>query len=171
MAKKISPNILPCLLRYEAETGELFWLQRDSTQRRWNSRWAGKPAFTALCGNGYRQGHLFGEKVLAHRVAWAIHYGEWPNIIDHINGVRADNRICNLRNVSAAENNLNLAIRRENTSGVIGVRWTKGAWQASITVAGNRKYLGRFSDLSDALAARKLAEVDLGFHPNHGRAA
>ena len=55
-----------------------------------------------------------GRQYLQHRVAWALHYGEWPaSFIDHINHIRDDNRIHNLRVVTRAENNSN-AIRRMN---------------------------------------------------------
>lgn len=171
MSNKIDPKVLTELLDYQPETGLFFWRKRDAGGKNWNVRWAGKQAFTSLCGGGYFQGHLLGQKVLAHRVAWAASFGEWPDVIDHINGVRSDNRLENLRNVSWAENNLNLGLRRKNQSGANGVRWSKGAWQAEIRAGGKSEYLGRFVSLDDAIAARKAAEPAFGFHPNHGRAA
>lgn len=76
-----------------------------------------------------------------------------------------------MRDVTHAENVLNAGLRSDNISGMPGVRWTKGAWQAQITVRGERYYLGRFTDLDDAKAVRAKAQAELGFHPNHGRAA
>ena len=73
------------------------------------------------------------KKYRAHRVAWAIHHGSWPDgEIDHINGVRDDNRIENLRCVSRHENKKNTAIPSHNTSGVVGVTWHKPSrkWRA-----------------------------------------
>jgi hypothetical protein len=176
--EQINPALLRQLLRYEPETGRLFWLVRpvehfrdDACRRRWNTRFAGKEAFTAQCGNKYLQGHLLSTKQLAHRVAWAIYHGAWPTQIDHINGVRTDNRIANLREVTATENCRNLALQQRNKSGFIGVRWAKGAWQAEITIANRVRYLGRFQNLPDAATARRVAELEHGFHPNHGRRA
>jgi len=104
---------------------------------------------------------------MAHRVAWALHYGEWPkHEIDHINGNKRDNRIQNLRDVPHLLNQRNRGLRADNTSGADGVSWMKaGFWR--VTVAG--KYLGIFKDFEAAVAARKSAEQAHGYHVNHGR--
>jgi len=174
-----TPEMLRKLLAYDADTGKLTWLPRArdmfSTQRSfstWNARFAGKEAFTATrCG--YRHGAIFNRLMQAHRVAWAIYYGEWPNMIDHINGVRDDNRIANMRDVDDQENRRNQARPNTNTSGVVGVCWNAhlGIWQSQIRVERKQKHLGYFTDFDDACAARKVAEIEHGFHPNHGRAA
>lgn len=175
----ITPKEMRKLLRYERETGKLFWLERpremfpdERAWKIWNTRYAGKEAFTADNGNGYRRGAVFDKMYRAHRVIWAIHTGAWPDDhIDHINGVRDDNRIDNLRAVSHAENQKNCRGRKDNTSGVMGVHWYKrrGAWQAYIKVAGKNKHLGYFKSKEDAIAARAAAEIEYGFHENHGR--
>jgi len=106
-----------------------------------------------------------------HRLAWLYMTGEWPDgEIDHINHIRNDNRWDNLRCVTAKENRKNQSIRSDNTSGVTGVYWHKrrGKWRSIITVDGNQIHLGWYKDKSDAVAARKLSEVEHGFHPNHG---
>lgn len=182
---KIDPNILRSLLRYEPETGKLFWLERSehffkSSECRtakhsaasWNARCAGKEAFT----RSGRQcaGTLFGKTELAHRIAWAIFYGHWPEAeIDHINGNPRDNRIKNLRDVSRKENCRNTCIPSHNSSGIMGVSWHKRQkkWRAHIKHDGVYRHIGTFADLNDAITARKSAERDLGFHPNHGRIA
>lgn len=121
---KVTPEILRQLLRYEPETGKLFWLERgpkwfsdkpvgqQHNANAWNAKYAGKEAFTSVGFNGYRQGSVFRQGMNLHRVAWAIHHGEWPDHIDHINRDRLDNRICNLRSVTKAENAKNLSPRR-----------------------------------------------------------
>lgn len=63
-----------------------------------------------------------------HRLAWLYTYGCWPDNIDHINGNRSDNRIENIRSVSAHENTKNQKIRSDNTSGFTGVSYYKGRW-------------------------------------------
>lgn len=70
----------------------------------WNTRWAGRPAGT-IVGSGYMHVTIKSHPVSIHRLIWAYVHGYWPtNDIDHINGVRTDNRIVNLREVSRAVN-------------------------------------------------------------------
>lgn len=179
----LTPELLRELISYDPDTGSMIWLPRRPDHfgylgakalryfKTWNSRFLGKDAFTSRCGNGYNQATILGQKTLAHRVAWAIAHGRWPVQIDHINGDRSDNRLCNLREVSQAENCLNLALRKKNRVGTNGVRWTKNRWQATITVNKKRVHLGRFANLEDAIRVRREAEARYGFHPNHGRRA
>lgn len=181
----VSPEVLRELLRYEPDTGKLFWLERDvdwftdgkhPAERRaniWNARYAGKEAFTACNSEGYRFGKVLNDPYKSHRVAWAVFRGEWPpEEIDHINGDRGDNRIVNLRAVTRLENHRNKKKPKNNTSGVIGVSFRKRdqKWKAQIMVKGKHLHLGCFANKADAIAARKAAEVKYGFHANHGRA-
>lgn len=182
------PATLLKLLRYNPETGLLFWRVRDSSMfsqsghggaagqaARWNGRHAGLPAGfprkdgyvglnILIPGSRYR--------ALAHRVAWCIFYGTWPeNQIDHINGDRADNRIANLRLSSAIANARNQCLHRANTSGICGVYYDKsvGKWSAQIIVSHKRIYLGAFETKSEAAAARKIADKEYGFATGHGK--
>ena len=169
------------LLRYDSETGKLFWLPRSEDMfavrgsrsaagscSQWNRRYAGREAFTALT-HGYLHGNLFNIRVRAHRVAFCLYHGKWPEVVDHINGDRADNRICNLREVTTAINNRNMAKPSNNTSGVAGVAWDKSRQKWLVRVS--RKSLGRFDRFEDAVAARGLALRNHSYHPNHGRIA
>jgi len=109
---------------------------------------------------------------MAHRVVWAVAYGVWPvGQIDHIDGDKTNNRLSNLREVDAVVNCQNRPIHTLNTSGVTGVTFLKRKklWYARITIAGERRSLGRYKLLGDAVAARKRAEIEYSFHPNHGR--
>lgn len=99
----MTPFELRQLVEYDPETGSLIWKQRDGNARL-NSKLAGKPAFAQL-SDGYLTGRIKGKNYKAHRIAWAVAYGEWPQgQIDHINGDRSDNRLPNLRVVSNSEN-------------------------------------------------------------------
>ena len=94
--------------------------------------------------------------VQAHRIVWAMTYGYWPgHQIDHINGVRNDNRLCNLREATVAQNPQNQRTSPRNASGYPGVSWTTdGKWEAHITVDGRRHHLGLFDTAREAYAAR-----------------
>ena len=174
-----SPELLRKLLRYEPETGKLFWLPRPakmfSDQRSfnaWNARYADKEALTALDGQGYNTGSIYGKKYNAHRVIWAMAHNAWPvGDIDHINGMRTDNRLINLRNVSRSMNRRNAKMQSNNTSGHNGVSWYAGTgkWRADIRIDRVQKYLGSFPNIADAIAARKAAEADHGFTERHGQ--
>ncbi len=178
---------LRAVLRYCPETGAMTWLPRDPDMfpnvgkggasrncAAWNSIHAGKKAIASKSTNGYLKGMLWGVDLLAHRVAWAIHYGAWPNgLIDHVNGDKTDNRINNLRVVTHDGNAKNNRISRRNTTGHIGIYWEprRNKWRADITSGKRTICLGRIDDTEDAITPRKAAEAEFGFHPNHGRAA
>lgn len=184
MAKKPlpTPDELRQLLRYEPETGKLFWRARTPEMfadgghtaahvcARWNSKFSGKEAFTA-CSRGYPVGAIWGTNIQAHRAAWAIYHGEWPtHRIDHIDGNPGNNRIENLRDVTQAENMRNISRRSDNTSGATGVYWRKQRMKWGAYIKADKIIpLGSFKTFDEAVAARKEAEKALGYHSNHGR--
>lgn len=109
---------------------------------------------------GYIVIQLDGEKYQAHRLAWLYHYGLMPEgVIDHINTVRNDNSIRNLRIANNHENGWNSGVQKNNRSGCTGVIWSKNLnkWIARI----NNKHLGLFGSLIDAASARKSAEISV----------
>ena len=179
-----SPRVLRRLIDYNPETGELKWKERPvwmfsdagdggrkATAAAWNTRFSGKAALAYVGKDPYPRGKLFGNAIKAHRVIWAISFGYWPTLIDHINGNHADNRLSNLREVTRSENSRNASRRTDNKSGFTGVCWVEriGAWQANIRINGRPKFLGNFANIDEAVAARKAAELQYGYHPNHGR--
>lgn len=178
-----SKEELDKLLRYEPDTGLLFWRRRTEdlfvnrgghspahTCAKWNGRFADKPALIKVM-HGYRAGRLNRDYVMAHRVIWKLMTNVDPIQVDHIDGDRSNNRWENLRNVTIAENRRNVARRSDNTSGAVGVHWDRRLkkWVASIVL--KTVYLGAFDSFDEAVAARKAAEVEYGFHANHGRKA
>jgi hypothetical protein len=114
-----------------------------------------------------------GRRHYAHRLIWAYFHKKCPGAlnIDHINGIKSDNRPENLRLVTNLENSRNLSISKTNTSGRVGVVWNKGVekWQASIGLKGKLIYLGVFKRKDGAIAAREAAERKYSYHQNHGR--
>lgn len=183
MAEKslITPEDLRKLVHYDPETGELQWRERSLEwfkSRRsckvWNKRYSWKPCFNVPGSDGYGHGRVMGNNLLGHRVAWAVHFGKWPDgQIDHINGDRIDNRLCNLRVVEPGANSRNRKRTVLNTSGVAGVHFNKKqqVWIATINHNGRPVHLGCFKHFPDAVSVRKEAEVKYDYHPNHGRAA
>lgn len=167
---------------YNPQTGKLFWRERPLdwfVSKRihavWNAQNAGKEAFTGPHRKGHLIGRIFDTNAFAHRIAWVCFYGEWPTgEVDHINGDPSDNRISNLRSVTHRENLQNRALGPNSKSGVLGVRWDAQRSQWRVQIGNHRdrvgyRFLGRFSDFNEAVAARKLAEVEFGYHPNHSR--
>lgn len=104
---------------------------------------AGNPA-GSLTTDGYIELWIGGVKYRAHRVAWFLMTGEWPERIDHINQNKADNRWSNLRIATNQQNMVNTGLQSNNTSGFRGVSFHKGAgkWMAYVKVGGRRQYLG-----------------------------
>lgn len=181
---EISPAILRQILSYDPATGVLRWKKRTVDMFRdgkhtaehicaaWNSRFSGEEALSTDTGDGYLRGPIFKRNYLSHRVAWAVFYGYWPHDqIDHINGDRSDNRIKNLRVASNMENGKNAKLRDDNSSGSVGVSWSKRAekWRSYITVDKKQKHLGYFHSLKEAIKVRSDAQSKYGYHPNHGR--
>ena len=123
--------------------------------------------------DGYASISVDGGLFLSHRLAFLYFDGMFPlNDVDHINGKRADNRWINLRKVTRLENTRNIKIRKNKTSGFVGVNFDRASnkWRGQIKVKRKNVYLGMFSDIDDAIKARKDAEIKYGFHKNHGRA-
>ena len=141
-------EFLRSILDYDAETGELMWRARSDMKKpiKWNSRYAGKRAFTALNQHGYRIGTVNSVTFLAHRVAYKILTGIEPLEVDHINGDRTDNRAINIRSVSNAENCKNLKVYKTNKTGYPGIRKMGGKcpWAAEIRHNNQLIQLGRF---------------------------
>lgn len=118
-------------------------------------------------GAGYLQIRLMKKNYRLHRLAWFYVHGYYPiGQIDHLNGVRSDNRLCNLRVVALAENNQNKHnVRSDSESGISGIRKRKdtGKWQAQITVNKKQRSLGCFTTPEAAQAAFLAAKKQ--FHP------
>lgn len=118
---------------------------------------------------GYIVISVLGRSLRAHRLAWALHYGEWPNdAIDHIDRCRQNNKIRNLRDVSSARNSQNQT-HRSQSSTYVGVRRVADRlrWRAAIETCGVSKCLGSYLTEIEAAAAYNAASLALlGVAPN-----
>lgn len=142
-------DFLSKYISYNKDTGIISW------KVRWYKARPGDEA--GWIKDGYRE--LCVKRMLfkGHRVAWAMVHGECPvdMQIDHINGVRDDNRICNLRLADNSQNNANVKLKSNNTSGYKGVTWSKASkkWAAQIHHKGKHIHLGLFDRKEDAAMA------------------
>lgn len=145
------------ILTYNPETG-LFTRKTSSGGQKVGSI-AGSPH-----PKGYVRIQLKGKTYLAHRLAWFITYSEWPaNDVDHINGLRNDNRILNLREATRSENMQNLLVPTPNETGYPGVYINRNKYSSKITINGESKHLGSFDTAEEASNAYLLAKKEL--HP------
>lgn len=146
------------------------WFKSERACRAWNSALAGKEV-GCYDGKGYKRTQILGKKTFVHRICWIILNGWTESEIDHINGVRDDNRAINLRLADRGINRMNQGIPRNNKSGFLGVSWAKHnkKWLASISIKGKKINLGYFDLKSDAIKAREAANIKYGYHNNHGK--
>lgn len=183
MRKLPEAEVLRELITHDPMTGEMWWKPRSAAYFQdtdrfpaqaqaniWNGKNAGKPAFARISAKGYRVGCIFGKFHLSHRVIWKMVTGNDPEVIDHINGDKLDNRVGNLRSTDAKGNATNQKTYATNRTGHNGVTVTAhGRYKAQIGNGGTTEYLGCFGTIEEAVAARADAERRLGYHENHGR--
>lgn len=157
----ITQDQLKELLHYCTDTGIFTW--RVAAGRRVH---AGSVAGNVNKVNGYANITVNLKRYRAHRLAWLYVHGIFPpEQIDHINRIKTDNRISNLRLATNAENQQNKSLSSRNKSGNRGIHWLKERekWRVQITVKEKRIHLGSFTNLEEAIAARKAAEQK--YHP------
>lgn len=136
-------------LRYDPESGKIFW----KISARNGTKIAGREAGTSSDSYGYKVVKVNGKMYKVHRLAFILMGEEWPEIVDHINHIRNDNRWVNLRSVTSSENSCNRLISSRNTTGHSGIYWDKVGKKYYVLF--QRKYLGRHKTLEQALAAKE----------------
>lgn len=167
--KHITQEMLINLLNYNPETGDLSWKPRPlsafpnkGTCASWNTRCAGK-VISCVDNLGYYMTSINNKNYHAHRLAFLIHNGYLPEVVDHKNRNKLDNRACNLRAADKSLNACNSKTRSDNTSGTkgVGLHKSSGKWRARIRVDKKEYYLGLFANKEDASNAVKTARSKL----------
>lgn len=158
------------LLECDTGTGEFKWKVRCQGRK---FGWFGG----YLQSDGYQQITIDGKRYLAHRLMWLYTHKEFPkNQLDHINRIKSDNRIINLREVTASENRQNTEKKRNNKSGYKGVYWDKRVrkWRSQIRVLDERVHIGYFDDPKDGhdayvtyCAKMHKSEIFQSLYKNH----
>jgi len=165
MKNDLTQKYLKELLHYNQKTGRFTWAK----DRRGVSKGVIAGSFNSY---GYKQIVIYGKNYLAHRLAWLYEYGEWPKgQIDHINEIKYDNKISNLRTANNSQNMRNRGAQKNNKSGYKGVSWSNwhGKWRARINIDEKDykdlglktpyKSLGFFEFKEDAYEAYKQAAI------------
>ena len=161
----LTQEYLKSILDYDCETGIFKWKVSNSPRVKIGD----------ITGCLHHTGYLFirinKKQYLAHRLAWLYVNGNWPkDMIDHIDGIRNNNKISNLRQASRTENQQNSKLSKRNTSGIKGISWHKASkkWQVAFKINGKSKTFGYFNDLE--LAELVVNEARLKYHGNFARA-
>lgn len=115
----------------------------------------------SMSGNGYIYGSFKSKLYCLHRLIWVYHNGAVESeVIDHINRVKTDNRIENLRPATQQQNNFNSVGWSNAASEFKGVSKNKKSWQSVILVSGKKYYLGTFkTEIEASLAYREVANI------------
>ena len=158
MTKKLSFKAYVALnLRYDPLTGLFKWTKQ-------NPKNAFSGEIAGSLDKGYIRIEVMGRRVFGHQLAWYYIHGTWPKKkIDHINGIKSDNRMCNLRLSSESQIQWNQRIRKDNRSGVKGVSWCKitNKWRARVECEKVNVEAGRYSDINSAVQAVQIKRKEL----------
>jgi hypothetical protein len=160
----LTAEFVRSILDYDPNTGVFRWRVRADRAKNWNTRNAGKVA-----GTTHPDGYILiqiekGAHYGAHVLAWLYMMGEWrPGGVDHLHGLRGDNRFSELRAATSVDNGCNKTMQKNNRTGIIGVWFNmqRGKWEASISRDGRRVWRKFFPTLEDAASARHSALAEI----------
>lgn len=147
---------------FNYENGELYWKNRTAPGSKIViGQRAGRPHMSSGVLTGYRHVHILGKNYLTHRLIYLMFNGSLPTQIDHINGIRDDNRIENLRPATPEQNRQNAKTRKDNTTGVKGVYPCKNKFKAQVECNKIRYHVGYFDNIEDAKNAVQQKREEL----------
>lgn len=163
----ISITKLKDMLNYDPDTGLFTWAENVKEYNK--TKFEGDP-IGSKHKSGYIQIKLQGKVYQAHRLAWYYYHGVLPNgYIDHINHNKEDNRIANLRDVSAEDNAKNRTVSKSTTTGHQNIWYCKDRYKFIVQI--RSKTHGRFErtydTIEEAIEVRNQKLKEFGFHINH----
>ena len=160
----LTQDLVRKLFNYNKRLGKLYYLMPTHNHN------VGDVAGYRHSG-GYISISIGNTEHLAHRIIWLYVKGYLPDMVDHIDHVRTNNAWANLREVNNTDNSKNTSISSNSTTKVNGVSFmkTKNKYRAYIMVNRKQISLGLYTNLEDAIEARRKADIKYGFHSNHGR--
>lgn len=164
--EELTQSLLKEYIHYCPNTGDFTYIKKVS-----NKTVIGKKAGSISKRDGHLEIRFMGTLYRGNRLAWFYMTGEWGTFIDHKNHNELDNSWDNLRDVDRRTNNMNIPMKSNNTSGVMGVWYRKDTnkWVAEIMIDGKKHSLGCFTSLEEATRVRREAERTYGFYSNHGK--
>lgn len=184
MTMELTQELVARLIDYDPHRGTATWRARwpelfahgrvppEPACLAWNNRYAGRVAFTSKDRHGYFRGKIMGREAFAHRLFWFLSHGEWPEMIDHINRNRADNRLCNLRAADRLLNARNSKNCKSADDDEFGIYLTPhGHWRVTFWFNGRSLSVGTWTTRAEAVAARNAARTALGRFDRDGRFA
>ena len=147
---------LKSLVHYDQDTGLFTWKVKRQGRNKSNLGWVESKGYIEIC--------IAQKRLKAHRWAWFYVHGELPGQIDHINGIKDDNRLCNLRVVTTKQNHENRGAQKNNTSGFKGVTKRGNKFIAQIMHNQKQHYLGIFDTAEQASNVYKQKANELFTH-------
>lgn len=161
----ITQALLKEYLDYDPKTGHLTWIKKPSKRSNINER-----AGSLIPKSGYRSITLFGKSYAEHHVVWFWNKGYWATMLDHEDQKRDNNKISNLKEVTAFENAQNRQRRKGTKVEEAGIWFNRKRqrYVAEITVHGKKVFQQTFVNVEDAITARRAKLKELGFGINHG---
>jgi hypothetical protein len=165
MKPALTAEFVAGILHYNRETGEFTWISGRGSAKAGSV--AGSPD-----SDGYIAIGIAGARYLAHRLAWLVEYGSWPDgCVDHIDCIKTNNAVRNLRLADQSQNRCNVRRQRVNSTGFKGVHYNKHAkrFRAIAKARGESRFLGYFDRPEDAHAAYCAAIEEM--HGEYARAA
>lgn len=164
----LTQKYLKEILHYDPQTGVF---TRKVTASHYKAGSTAGHEWKNSSGKMYRTIIIKQRHYLEHRLAFFYMTGKWPkHQIDHADGNGLNNKWANLSETTNTGNQKNRRLSKNNNSGYIGVSYSKANrnWYSRIWVDGKKKHLGCFKNKEDAIKARKNAEIEYGYHQNHG---